>query len=75
MALVLLQRLVDVHDLLRRTRSRNAKRDAVAELLGEADPAEVPLLATYLSGSLRQRRTGLGWQSWREPAAGRASRS
>ena len=64
---MLLQRLVDVHGLLRRTRSRNAKRDAVAELLGEAEPAEVPLLATYLSGSLRQRRTGLGWQSWREP--------
>ena len=48
---MLLQRLVDVHDLLRRTRSRNAKRDAVAELLGEAEPAEVPLLATYLSGA------------------------
>ena len=70
---MLLHRLVDVHDQLRRTRSRNAKRDAVAELLGEATPAEIPLVATYLSGKLRQRRTGLGWQSWREmpePATG-----
>ncbi len=72
---MLLQRLVEVHDDLRRTRSRNAKRDAVAELLAEAEPSEVALVATYLSGRLTQRRTGLGWQSWRDvpPPAGSAS--
>ena len=61
---MLLQRLVQVHDHVRRTRSRNEKRDAVAVLIAEASPEELPVVATYLSGRLRQRRTGLGWQSW-----------
>jgi DNA ligase 1 len=61
---VLLQRLVDVHARVRRTRSRNDKRDLLAALLAEAEPTELALVATYLSGRLRQRRTGLGWQSW-----------
>jgi DNA ligase-1 len=65
--LVLLQRLVEVHDQVRRTRSRNAKRDAVAELLAGTEAQELALVATYLSGRLRQRRTGLGWQSWGDP--------
>ena len=64
MLLVLLKRLADVHDTVRRTRSRNEKRDLLAQLLAEAEPQELPLVATYLSGRLRQRRTGLGWQSW-----------
>ena len=61
---VLLQRLADVHDTVRATRSRNEKRDLLAQLLAEAEPVELALVATYLSGRLRQRRTGLGWQSW-----------
>ncbi len=64
MVRVLLQRLADVHDTVRGTRSRNQKRDLLAQLLAEAEPEELPLVATYLSGRLRQRRTGLGWQSW-----------
>ncbi|MET0966843.1 MAG: ATP-dependent DNA ligase, partial [Nakamurella sp.] len=28
-----------------------------------AEPAEIALVVTYLSGSLRQRRTGVGWAS------------
>ena len=67
---MLLQRLVEVRDQVRRTRSRNQKRDALAELVTEATADELPLVATYLSGRLRQRRTGIGWASWADaPAA------
>ena len=45
------------------TSSRNAKVAAVAGLLASADPAEVDIVAHYLAGRLRQRRTGVGWRS------------
>ncbi|RMI09059.1 ATP-dependent DNA ligase [Cellulomonas triticagri] len=54
------------------TRSRLAKRTLLVDLLRRTAPAEVPVVARYLSGELRQRRTGLGWRSLRDlpaPAA------
>lgn len=45
------------------TRSRNAKVEALATALRSAGPDEVETAAAYLSGVLRQRRTGLGWRS------------
>jgi len=54
------------------TRSRLAKRRFIAATIAAADPAEIELVVTYLSGSLRQRRTGVGWASLNsvpEPAA------
>lgn len=45
------------------TRSRTAKVAALAETLAEAAPDELEIVAHYLSGSLRQRRTGVGWRS------------
>jgi DNA ligase-1 len=54
------------------TRSRLAKVTALAGALGRAAPEEVEIVASYLSGSLRQRRTGVGWRSaWTsvDPAA------
>jgi len=45
------------------TRSRKAKIAALAAALAEADQHEVPTATAYLSGALRQRRTGLGWRS------------
>ena len=45
------------------TSSRNAKVAVVAELLALAEPAEVDIVAHYLAGRLRQRRTGIGWRS------------
>jgi DNA ligase-1 len=56
------------------TRSRLAKRALIAAALRAAAPArhepaepvqpsELFLVVTYLSGSLRQRRTGVGWAS------------
>lgn len=48
---------------LSKTRSRIAKRELLADLLRAAAPEEIELVATYLSGTLRQRRTGVGWRS------------
>ncbi|GIG30694.1 ATP-dependent DNA ligase [Cellulomonas marina] len=45
------------------TRSRLAKRALLVDLLGRTAPDEVPVVARYLAGELRQRRTGLGWRS------------
>lgn len=69
---MLLRRVVDVSGEVAATRARNAKRDRVAGLLADAAPDEVELVTTYLAGTLRQRRTGLGWRSVArlpEPAA------
>ncbi|MEO5651430.1 MAG: ATP-dependent DNA ligase [Marmoricola sp.] len=59
---MLLARLVDVSTQVAGTRSRLTKRALIAELLREAAPSgeEVEITASYLSGTLRQRRTGLG---------------
>jgi len=60
------------------TRSRKAKVAAIAELLRRAaaedlgDTDDIETVASYVAGSLRQRRTGLGWRSLttlRPPAA------
>jgi DNA ligase-1 len=55
--------LVATFDAVRATRSRKAKIAAVAEALRAAGTDEVVVVATYLSGSLTQRRTGVGWRS------------
>ena len=38
----------------------------MAAALRSADPDEVPVVVAYLSGELRQRRTGVGWASLRD---------
>jgi DNA ligase-1 len=45
------------------TRSRLAKRSLLVGLLRRTAPDEIPVVARYLGGELRQRRTGLGWRS------------
>jgi DNA ligase-1 len=45
------------------TRSRLEKRTLLVDLLRRTGPEEVPVVARYLGGELRQRRTGLGWRS------------
>jgi len=63
---MLLARLVEVSGEVAATRSRLTKRDLIASLLREtadgAGPDEVDIAASYLSGTLRQRRTGVGWR-------------
>ncbi|MCB0908879.1 MAG: ATP-dependent DNA ligase [Nocardioidaceae bacterium] len=44
------------------TRSRKAKVEILAACLAQAQPEEREIAASYLAGSLLQRRTGLGWR-------------
>src|SRR5215203_5528868 len=60
---MLLSRLAETRIALTATRSRNAKRDLIAAVLREASGDDVEIVVSYLSGSLRQRRTGVGWKS------------
>ena len=69
---VLLTDLVKASATVGSTRSRKAKTAALAAALAEAGPDEVLTATAYLSGVLRQRRTGLGWRGLTdlpEPAA------
>ncbi|HYO38869.1 MAG TPA: ATP-dependent DNA ligase [Nocardioidaceae bacterium] len=59
---MLLADLVAASAAVGSTRSRTAKVAALAAALGTADPDEVETATSYLSGVLRQRRTGLGWR-------------
>lgn len=59
---MLFSEVVSVSAAVAATRSRLAKRDLIAELLRRASPDDVELATTYLSGTLRQRRTGVGWR-------------
>ncbi len=65
---MLLARLVEVSTAVAATGSRLAKRDLIASLLEEAaaDGEELDIAASYLSGTLRQRRTGVGWRGLAE---------
>ncbi len=60
---MLLNRLAETWTALSATRSRLAKRDLIANVLVDADANDVEVVVSYLSGSLRQRRTGVGWKS------------
>ena len=69
---MLLADLVSTSNSVASTRSRLAKVEAIAERLRGAAPEEIPIVVSYLSGELRQRRTGVGWASLRDlppPAA------
>ena len=59
---MLLVDLVTTSQAVAATRSRKAKVAAIATLLAAAGPDELETVAAYLGGTLRQRRTGLGWR-------------
>ena len=63
---MLLARLAETSAVLAGTRSRLRKVELIAEVLAEATPDDVEVVVAYLSGELRQRRTGVGWASLRE---------
>jgi DNA ligase 1 len=66
---MLLADVVAASAALAATRSRTAKAATLAALLRRAadtEPQVVPIVTAYLSGVLRQRRTGLGWRSLQE---------
>ncbi|HUY51755.1 MAG TPA: ATP-dependent DNA ligase [Streptosporangiaceae bacterium] len=58
---VLLSELVRTSEAVATAPGRRAKIDELASLLREADPAEVPVAAAFLSGELRQRQIGVGY--------------
>lgn len=60
---MLLHDVVSTSRAVAGTRSRTMKVALVADLFSRADPDEVALLATWLAGGPRQRRTGIGWRS------------
>ncbi len=53
--------LVAVSREVATTRSRLAKRTAIAALLRATAGADIDIAVAYLSGELRQRKTGIGW--------------
>jgi DNA ligase-1 len=55
-------RLVSVSQQVAATRARTTKRALIAELLAQTPLDEVETVTAYLSGTLRQRRTGVGWR-------------
>jgi DNA ligase-1 len=59
---MLLRDLVDASRQVAATRSRKEKTRLISSLLVSAPADERSLVAHYLSGRLRQRRTGLGWR-------------
>jgi DNA ligase-1 len=59
---MLLSDVVRASSTVGSTRSRKAKVEALAGALNAAAPDEVETATSYLSGVLRQRRTGLGWR-------------
>jgi DNA ligase-1 len=72
---VLLHEVVEVSARVRATRSRKTKTTEIAGLLARTEPEQRDIVARYLSGRLRQRRTGLGWRGLQTlpPAAAEAS--
>jgi DNA ligase-1 len=56
-----------LHDLVETSRrvaaspGRGEKRDTIADLLRRSDPAVVEIVASFLTGKLRQGRIGIGW--------------
>ncbi|HTC68725.1 MAG TPA: ATP-dependent DNA ligase [Acidothermaceae bacterium] len=63
---MLLADLVAVSDAVAATSARSAKTQLIAAGLRAAGADEVEIAAAYLSGELRQRRTGVGWAALRE---------
>ena len=64
---MLFSRLAGTSAALAATRSRLAKRDLIAAVLRATEPQDVEVVVAYLGGSLRQRRTGVGWRTLQEP--------
>ncbi|HLT82609.1 MAG TPA: ATP-dependent DNA ligase [Phototrophicaceae bacterium] len=60
---MLFARIAETSAAVAATRSRLEKRALLAATLREAETDEIDVVATYLSGRVRQRRTGVGWRT------------
>jgi ATP-dependent DNA ligase I len=63
---MLLASIVTVSEEVAATSGRLAKIAALAGVLREAGPDEVPIAVAYLSGDLPQRQIGVGWATLRD---------
>jgi DNA ligase-1 len=63
---VLLAEVAAASEAVTGTSGRRAKTELLAACLRAADPVEVPIVAGWLAGQPRQRRTGIGWASLRD---------
>jgi len=63
---VLLVELVEASESVGATRSRLAKVELVAGVLGRLGPDEIAAGIAFLSGELRQRQIGVGWAALRD---------
>jgi DNA ligase-1 len=64
-----LSELVEVSRQVAATSARSAKVLLIADALRRAGADEAELAASYLTGELRQRRTGVGWAALRDLGA------
>ncbi len=64
-----LEKLVSTSAAVAGTRSRSEKSGLLAATLAAARPDEIGLVARYLTGSLRQRRPGVGWAAFKDAPA------
>jgi DNA ligase-1 len=64
-----LGRLVDLVTRVRETPGKKAKVSLIAEALRQSAPGEVPLVALYLTGRVRQGRIGVGWRTLSQATA------
>ncbi len=62
---MLLSEIVAASLAVSATRSRLAKRAALAQVLTAAEAGDIEIVVAYLAAELRQRKTGLGWASLR----------
>jgi DNA ligase 1 len=69
---VLLADVVAASAAVAATRSRTAKAGTIAELLRQADAAEVEPVTAWLSGETRQGRLGVGWRTLARKVGGPA---
>lgn len=63
---MLLAQLVDVSERIAATSARSGKVALIADVLRAACDDEIEIAVAYLSGELRQRRTGVGWATMRD---------
>jgi DNA ligase-1 len=66
MSAMQLSDIVEVSNQVAATLARSAKVRLIAEALRQAGAGQVELAASYLTGDLRQRRTGVGWAALRD---------
>jgi DNA ligase-1 len=72
---VLLRQVVDTSRRVAETSKRREKIDAIAELLRQTAPDEIPIVVPYLSGATRQGRIGIGYATIREAVGAPAEQS